>query len=278
MLWSGARAEKEEATGKNTTAFAENTNSAGLQTPKNATAVNPLNVGSSPESKIVGEQSLSANDIAGLSAPELRRLRNTVYARHGRMFDSPELQRYFANRAWYTPSAIYNDGVLTSTDRANISLLKATEEQAGGAVSGAVSIIVTASSARPTEHGISYAPRNAMDGSLLTAWIEGSPGAGIGAWLQFDFGVVVKLRRIVIAPGYFKSPEIWAKNNRVAAATFRFSDGSSRFFRFPDVMREQTLDVGLINTSAVRIEIDDVYSNNNDPDTAISQVAFEFEP
>lgn len=136
------------------------------------------------------------------------------------------------------------------------------------------SIRATASSTRPALAGNTYEPGNALDGRLMTAWVEGVSGAGLGEWLRCDFGREVTLNRISIAPGYFKSPQIWARNNRLAAATFHFSDGTSRAFRFPDRMEEQILEVGAVKTSWVRVVIDEVY-DGTDPDTAVSQLAFE---
>ena len=38
------------------------------------------------------------HDLAGIADADLRLLRNMVYARHGRIFDAPDLQRYFSPR------------------------------------------------------------------------------------------------------------------------------------------------------------------------------------
>ena len=138
-------------------------------------------------------------------------------------------------------------------------------------------ITATASSTRSPLRGIGYEPANVLDGNLATAWLEGATGPGIGEWVRCDFDREVKLRRVRIAPGYFKSPQVWAKNNRLAAATLYFSDGSLREFRFPDRMEEQQLDVGAVRTAWVRVVIKEVYFGT-DPDTAISQLAFDAEP
>jgi hypothetical protein len=79
------------------------------------------------EAKVVRGSLLSNDDLTALSREELRRLRNAVYARHGRMFDSAELQRYFDSRPWYRPRYDYNESELTDTDRANIRLIQAAE-------------------------------------------------------------------------------------------------------------------------------------------------------
>jgi len=46
---------------------------------------------------------LTDGDLAGKSHQELDLMRNEIYARHGRRFDRPELQRYFGKFDWYRP-------------------------------------------------------------------------------------------------------------------------------------------------------------------------------
>jgi hypothetical protein len=117
-----------------------------------------------------------------------------------------------------------------------------------------------------------------LDQSLATAWIEGASGPGIGEWIRCDFVREVKLNRIIITPGYFKTPGIWKQNNRLAGATFYFSDGSSRRFNFPDRMVEQRLEVGGVRTRWVRMVIEDYHLGSVDvEDTPISSLAFVLE-
>jgi hypothetical protein len=122
-----------------------------------------------------------------------------------------------------------------------------------------------------------YYPANTIDGKRSTAWIEGVDGAGIGEWIRYDFDREITLHRILFQPGYFKSPAIWAENNRLAAVTAQFSDGSSRRLSFDDRMESQKIDVGAVKTRWVRLVIESVYYGT-DPDTALSEVAFEWEP
>lgn len=137
---------------------------------------------------------------------------------------------------------------------------------------------VTASSTRSSAGTVTYQPGNVLDQSLATAWSEGVSGPGTGQWIRFDFNREVRLKRIIITPGYFKTPELWKQNNRLASATIHFSDGTSRGFTFPDRMVEQKLEVGGIKTSWVRLEINDVYPGSVDgEDTPISHVAFDLE-
>jgi len=138
-------------------------------------------------------------------------------------------------------------------------------------------IKVTASSVRYSVQSNTYDPANTIDGSQTTAWIEGVDGPGWGEWIRFDFDREINLHRILILPGYFKSRAIWAGNNRISAAAFSFSDGTKRIINFPDRMERQKVDVGSIKTRWVRIELEDFYFGK-DPDTSISEVAFEWEP
>lgn len=237
------------------------------------------------EDRIVKGEELSDSDILGLSLPEIRRLRNTVFARHGRTFQRPELQNYFVSRPWYRPRNNYSDRDLTPADHANTRMITAAESRMASSDSAAkgtessVRITATASSTRTPFRGINYGPENVLDGSMMTAWVEGVKGPGIGEWIQLNFDQEVRLRRIFIAPGYFKSPQIWLKNNRLAVVSFHFSDGSSREFRLPDQMEEQRIDIGEVRTDWVRIEIKQVYIAQSDSeDTAISEIRFEWEP
>ena len=137
-------------------------------------------------------------------------------------------------------------------------------------------ITPSASSVRLAVQTNTYYPANAIDGKRGTAWIEGVDGPGLGEWIRFDFDREINLHRILIQPGYFKSPSIWAQNNRIAALTASFSDGSSRDLTFSDRMDSQKIDIGSTRTKWVKFVIKSVYYGS-DPDTAISEVAFEWD-
>lgn len=138
-------------------------------------------------------------------------------------------------------------------------------------------INASSSSNRLAVQANTYYPSNAIDGKKATAWIEGVDGAGIGEWIRFDFDREINLHRILWQPGYFKSPMIWSQNNRLASVTAQFSDGSSREISFSDQMESQKTDIGAVRTKWVRFVIKTVYYGT-DPDTALSEVAFEWEP
>ncbi|HYN85055.1 MAG TPA: protein kinase [Pyrinomonadaceae bacterium] len=82
------------------------------------------------ESKIVAGAPLSESDLNELTPQELRLLRNTVYARHGRQFTSGDLQQHFAARTWYKPRPGYTDDVLDEADQRNLALIQ--EREGGG--------------------------------------------------------------------------------------------------------------------------------------------------
>lgn len=143
--------------------------------------------------------------------------------------------------------------------------------------SAPLKITASASSMRLAVQANTYYASNTIDGKRTTAWIEGTDGPGIGEWIRYDFDREINLHRILIQPGYFKSASIWSQNNRLARVTAQFSDGSSRQLNFDDAMQGQKTDVGSIKTRWVRLVIESVYYGS-DPDTAVSEVAFEWEP
>jgi hypothetical protein len=66
---------------------------------------------------------LSVDDVRGLIPEDARRLRNEIYARHGRRFRDPKLQRYFASFSWYKPNDEFTESQLNETERANAALI-----------------------------------------------------------------------------------------------------------------------------------------------------------
>jgi hypothetical protein len=144
-----------------------------------------------------------------------------------------------------------------------------------------LTITASASSERMAVQANTYYAANAIDGQNNTAWIEGDIGPGAGAWIRFDFNREINLHRILIQPGYFKSTSVWSQNNRIATLTAQFSDGSSRVLSFVDRMESQRVDLGSVKTRWVRLVIGSVYRGTDagpNDDTALSEVAFEWEP
>lgn len=63
------------------------------------------------------------NDLSPLTAKELTYLRNSVYARHGYVFKSQELNNYYKQFSWYHPNPSVTDAALNSTEKANVDFI-----------------------------------------------------------------------------------------------------------------------------------------------------------
>jgi len=61
---------------------------------------------------------------------DLRILRNEMYARHGRVFKDPVLQKYFEAQAWYKPDPNFKDEMLSTVEFKNLAKLRTAEEMA----------------------------------------------------------------------------------------------------------------------------------------------------
>lgn len=86
------------------------------------------------EDPSVLDKRLTPAQISDLSRRDLRLARNTIFARHGRAFQSPILEDWFSQKTWYKVDPKYSDSRLSEVDKANIALLKAREEELGGAL------------------------------------------------------------------------------------------------------------------------------------------------
>jgi hypothetical protein len=179
-------------------------------------------------------------------------------------------------------SAVLLRGVLWDKDRGSRRNRNLNGQQANdnsGVPAPPLKVTASASSTRAPQGGNRYFPENLVDEDLDSAWIEGVDGPGRGSWIQCDFDREVSLNSIRVYPGYFKSQTIWAKNNRVSAATIIFSDGTSMQVTFPDQMQPQDIAANGKRTRSVRLQIDDFYGGSTDfDDTAISEIKFDWKP
>ncbi|PID22053.1 hypothetical protein CSV61_07520 [Sporosarcina sp. P3] len=73
-----------------------------------------------------GDVFLDKSDLKGLSKDDLRLARNEIYARHGYVFKSKELQNYFGSQSWYDPDPSF-DGKMSKWEKHNIELIKSLE-------------------------------------------------------------------------------------------------------------------------------------------------------
>lgn len=73
---------------------------------------------------------LSNSDITQLSLREINYAKNEIYARHGRKFKSPELQRYFGSKSWYNGNIEpdnFDISVFNDYERKNTEFLASVE-------------------------------------------------------------------------------------------------------------------------------------------------------
>jgi YARHG domain-containing protein len=77
---------------------------------------------------------ISVDQLSDLSRRDLRILRNTIYARHGKQFKSELLQAYFNDMGWYKVDPAFTEKRLTRVDITNIRLVKSVEDKLGGAM------------------------------------------------------------------------------------------------------------------------------------------------
>lgn len=67
---------------------------------------------------------LKENDLKKLSAVQLTYARNEIYARHGYIFESAELNSYFRKKTWYSPLGDNSKVKLNGTEEANAKFIK----------------------------------------------------------------------------------------------------------------------------------------------------------
>lgn len=77
-----------------------------------------------------GTRLLTDSDVEGLSLQQINYAKNEIYARHGRKFNSRELQDYFNSKSWYNGTIDpddFTDGMLSSIEQQNVQFLSEKE-------------------------------------------------------------------------------------------------------------------------------------------------------
>lgn len=102
-----------------------------------APTYNAYYAGTDPQSYILPESNyryLTDDEIAGMSLQELCYAKNEIYARHGRLFQSPELQNFFNQKNWYYGSVApgaFSESVFNDYEMTNVNKLSALEAAKG---------------------------------------------------------------------------------------------------------------------------------------------------
>jgi len=132
----------------------------------------------------------------------------------------------------------------------------------------------TASSSYASSEDANYDPKQVIDGKAGTAWVEGDPGGGLGAWIELDLGGSKSVQRIDVWGGLWASSEYWARGNRPKSLEVKFSDGSIQQFPLSDSQKIQTLTLPkTVETSTIRLKIEAMYNGSTWQDTGISEIA-----
>lgn len=77
---------------------------------------------------------LTEEDLEGLTKEELSHARNEIYARHGRIYQSEELNEYFESKSWYNPiytADEFSDDMLTEYEKENAKFILKYEKEKG---------------------------------------------------------------------------------------------------------------------------------------------------
>ena len=73
--------------------------------------------------------------LEGLFVEDASQMRQEIYARHGKVFKEPWLQKYFASFDWYKADPNFTEAALTDVEKKNIATIAAYEKRAVTAMS-----------------------------------------------------------------------------------------------------------------------------------------------
>lgn len=73
------------------------------------------------------ERILDQADIENFTSYELKIMRNEIFARHGYIFNTDDMRRYFSQQSWYRP--LYQDvtASLSAIEKRNVDFIKSYE-------------------------------------------------------------------------------------------------------------------------------------------------------
>jgi hypothetical protein len=75
-------------------------------------------------------KAVSQELLEGLFLEDARKLRNEIYARHGKVFKEKWLQKYFNSFDWYKPDPQFSEKSLSDIERKNVATIQAYEREA----------------------------------------------------------------------------------------------------------------------------------------------------
>ncbi|HJP91157.1 MAG TPA: YARHG domain-containing protein [Pyrinomonadaceae bacterium] len=83
----------------------------------------------------LGTKPITQALLEGLFVEDVSQMRQEIYARHGKVFKEPWLQKYFSSFDWYKADPNFTDASLTEVEKKNIATIAAYEKRAVTAMS-----------------------------------------------------------------------------------------------------------------------------------------------
>jgi YARHG domain len=83
----------------------------------------------------LGSKPVTPALLEGLFIEDASQMRQEIYARHGKVFKEPWLQKYFSSFDWYQADPDFTDAALTEVEKKNIATIAAYEKRAVTAMS-----------------------------------------------------------------------------------------------------------------------------------------------
>lgn len=80
-------------------------------------------------------KAIASTLLEGLFLEDVTQMRQEIYARHGKMFKEPWLQKYFSSFDWYKADPNFTEASLTEVEKKNIATIVAYEKRAVTAMS-----------------------------------------------------------------------------------------------------------------------------------------------
>jgi len=110
----------------------------------------------------------------------------------------------------------------------------------------------------------------------VEAW-EGAAGPGVGEWIELRFPGTLEAHSMGVDVGLDRDADIFYANNRIKRATFFFSNGEKVTLDFSDTRGLQVVPLVRapgpnIETTSVRMVIDEVYPGSRYDDTCLAEI------
>ena len=83
----------------------------------------------------LGTKPITRALLEGLFIEDASQMRHEIYARHGKVFKEPWLQKYFSSFDWYKADPNFSDASLTELEKKNVATIAAYEKRAVTAMS-----------------------------------------------------------------------------------------------------------------------------------------------